>query len=152
MTTYNVYTDGAVDRERRASASAYIAFTDDKFVSLNYICVEGDNIGHAETVAVGLACSDILNNEELTLNEDCTFVFFIDCTSTIGYLNGKLKSNNKVYGKAEVKNAVESVRNLNSRCNVVLKKADAHKYEHNCNKCVDALVKYALRSGECMQS
>lgn len=151
MTTYKIYVDGSVDANRKAAASAYIAFTDKIYVSTNYKCLSGSNPAHAETIAIGLACRDFLNNESLNLDKDCEVIFFVDCLSAITFMKEKLKDNSPVIGKQSIKSAVKDIRTLNAICKVSFQKAHAHKFEHSCNKYVDALAKYALRSGECMQ-
>ena len=149
--TLSVYVDGSVDATRMAMAYAYVACSNTQYISQNYKCVEGNNAAHAETLAIGLAAKDLLENEDLTLNKDITVIFNVDCVSALTFVKDKINDNKPFKSNNEIKEAVEYVRRLNAVVNVKFVKVTAHKFIHNTNKYVDALAKYACRSGECMQ-
>lgn len=150
MATYRVYTDGSVDETQTGSGSAFVAFTNKSFLSNGYHYYTGSNSAHAETLAIGLACDSILDNEELTLTKEDTVVFYVDCMSALNYMKAQLASNNPVNGKPVLRNAVNKLRQLNEITTVSLRKTKAHKSVFDSNIYVDALAKYAARSRECM--
>ena len=147
----NVYVDGSVNATTRAMAYAYVACSNTKYISHNYKCIEGNNAAHAETLAIGLAAKDLLSNDKLHLIKEDVIIFNVDCLSALTFMKDKAYNDNPYRGKKEIRDAVECVRSLSRVATVKFVKVAAHKFTHNTNKYVDALAKYACRSGECMQ-
>ena len=149
--TLSVYVDGSVDAPRRAMAFAYVAYSNLRYISQNYKCVDGVNPAHAETLAIGLAAKDLLENESLRLDQNTVITFNVDCASALTFVQSKINETGRCSSNPMIVDAMEYIRKLNTVAVVEFEKVTAHKFVHSANKYVDALAKYACRSGECMQ-
>lgn len=142
--TYLVYTDGACDAERNVMSSAFIVITERVYIDHGFMRSEGRQPSHAETIAVGLAFESLMN--EVDIKEDDTVNVYIDCASTLDYIKKLIDTDKSFHARVEVYKAIAQCRELNKKCQVNFFKHKAHKFEHNPNKYVDSLSKFALRS------
>lgn len=146
---YIVYTDGAGSEKSNKVGISYIIMGDTTYVNSDFKQIPGmSNPTQAETIAVGLAAGYLIRNVELT-KED-TVEFYIDCASTINYLNNFTGSSidRQYKGFNEyIRLSVSRVQSLAKTVNVSFNKVKGHKAKVNPNSYVDRLAKLALRKG-----
>ncbi len=146
---YNVYTDGACTKQKGISGCAYIILTNDTYVSSHKQVLTGvTNPTQAETIGIGLAAKHMLRDIPLT-KEDIV-EFNTDCFSSIKFCREFVfqKPKSTVRSKvAEVRIAMEDVRQLSKVCTVRFSKVKGHKDSMNPNTFVDRLCKIAIRKG-----
>lgn len=143
---YTVYTDGSGSDINNVIGLAYIILTDCTYVSHGYSTVKGiDNPTFAETIAVGVAATTLLENKDI--KEDDEIVFMIDCASTIEFCKDLCITNTTkpVSGIALVKASITVIRELCKKHKVTFQKVEAHKSVVNPNTFVDKLAKFCIR-------
>lgn len=143
---YTVYTDGSGSDIHKVIGSAYIILTDCTYVGYGYSSVQGlQNPTYAETIAVGIAATKLL--QEVGLKEDDEVIFMIDCASTIDFCRDLCLYNTdkEVSGIPLVKASISVIRKLCQSNKVCFKKVEAHKNVISPNTFVDKVARFCIR-------
>lgn len=142
---YIVYTDGAYSQDKKLGGCSYLIITDTDYISSNSTTLmQIDNPTNAETVAVGLAASYLLNKIGVTSEDEVEF--HIDCLSTVTFCTKNAMATGKVFSNNQkVIQSIKTVRKLASTCKITFEKVRGHKSSINPNTVVDRLAKLAIR-------
>lgn len=140
---YKVFTDGAVDFEKKILGLSYIIVTDDRFIKLNQFHTNGASATRAEVIAVGLACEYLLSN--IYFSEEDVVTFYIDSKDAVSYLTGvspDIFNNND----ARITGSLNNFNVLSKKVCVETKKCWSHRNQSlTGNKLADRLADYALK-------
>lgn len=125
---YLVYTDAARFPNNEMCTSYFIRTKYD-FIAIDASKFVGDNIGVAESLAVGIAAKYVL--EVMKPSKLDSFEFNIDNLSTFNWYSKYLdmKDVEPYYLDERLKPSMQSIRLLASKCSVVVKKVAAHMDE-----------------------
>ena len=143
---YRVYTDGSGSDTNKVIGAAYLVLTEDRFITHGCATVRGiDNPTYAETIAVGLAAQDLLENTNL--KKDDEVVFYIDCVSTIQFCEKLCNKDTSasVQSIPLVKASITLIRHLCKSNKVSFEKVRSHQGNVNPNTFVDKLARFCIR-------
>lgn len=144
---YYIYTDGAYNHPEKKASASFLIFTDNTYVTANYEKIVGVKApSEAETVAVGLASAYALQFIDLKKGDEVEF--FIDCASTISFVNRLVFENpndKRISASKQIVGSIFAIRALKDKVTIKLSKVRAHKGEVNPNNYVDKLAKLGIR-------
>lgn len=140
MTIYTIYTDAACNSQRQVMVVAYMIRTRNHFITHGTQIFGGKDSTRAETIAVGIAIQNLLNNVALTKKD--IVEIHTDSKYTVDYLHEKIPFVNC----SEMQETQKRYKKLKERCRVVLVKTASHALEINGNNTVDRLARYKLRA------
>lgn len=141
---YTIFTDGSCDFKNKRITSSYFIRTKEDFITLGCETFDGGNIAAAESIAVGLAVEELMN--EVDLKQHDKVLIRTDCESVLTFFENATDENGGPKTKDNrCKKAWWEYRTLCSKCSVELKKIKAHRDEVNGNKVADRLAKYFMR-------
>lgn len=143
---YNVWVDGAYSQWNKRGGCSFLILTNNTHIGSKSVRVELANPTHAETVAVGLAASFLLESGIKFTRQDVV-IFNVDCQSTVTFCNKYLRSG-KTYVNSNEKLVIDNMltlKKLSEKCRITFEKVKGHKDVLNPNTYVDRLAKIAIR-------
>lgn len=145
--TYTVYTDGAYSETKKVVGSSFLIITEDTFVACDSVRIEAKaSPTQAEMLAAGLACAYLIDNCNLSSEDEV--IFNIDSLYTVNMFTQYKESFNGKWIKHKAdKTSLIALQRLAKLCKVEIRKIRGHKDKLNSNMFVDRLAKVAVRRG-----
>ena len=141
---YIIFTDGSCSTEERKITSSFFIRTKKDFITLGCETLDGDSIAAAETIAIGFGIEALMC--EVDIQPEDKVLIRTDCESTLTFFENVKDEDGRPKSKdTRCKKAWWMCRDLSSKCDVEIRKIQAHRDEVNGNKVADRIAKYFLR-------